>query len=284
MVRIRLAIPFGHSTRWRGPCDACRIDDSGGIAASYGQVVAAPFSFAYEEARRRAVNTSAQAAMVFLHRAEGASDPSFKAQYLRTAVEMAARAVLTAWGRPAAGANVWRGLFDRLTPSLRSEVIEWARKVELSLPDQATALLRPALHFIVEINALTGAAPPAGWSPRPAPLKWNELSDDDRSFLSKAFRRALEFAPGSDLWLFGSRATGEAREDSDFDVRIVMPDETSNAAQGQATGQLWQTARDFGVKIDHAPILRTAFDHPSETEDVLLIYETQSYGVQVPAL
>ena len=61
--RFHSAIPL-----WRGPCDACRIDDSGGIAASYGQVVAAPFSFAYEEARRRAVNTSAEAAMVFLHR------------------------------------------------------------------------------------------------------------------------------------------------------------------------------------------------------------------------
>ncbi len=124
-------------------------------------------------------------------------------------------------------------------------------------------------------------APPADWEARPGPQKWAELPPEDTAFLTDAAHRAALFAPGSELWLFGSRATGEAGNASDYDVRLIVPEDIPDKARALATGELWQAARDHGVTIDHAWIPRSEFDDPT-LGDVLIIYEVRSYGLPVP--
>ena len=41
----------------------------------------------------------------------------------------------------------------------------------------------------------------------------------------------------------GWRPTGTNRDDSDFDLLLILPDTVPESLTGQATGQVWQTAR-----------------------------------------
>jgi hypothetical protein len=227
------------------------------------------------------VEAGSDAALIKLNGAFATTTPNTKASFLFQAVEMAARAVLTAWGRPAAGPKVWSALFDRLSPRLEPEVLVWARQAKDRDPELVVDLLVPARDHVRSILLLIAAAPPPNWQARPAPLDWAEIPPKDSAFLTDAAHRAAVFAPGSELWLFGSRATGEAGDESDYDVRLIVPDRTPDKARALATGELWQAAKDHGVTIDHASLPRSEFDNPT-LGDVLIVYEVRSYGLRVP--
>jgi uncharacterized protein len=49
----------------------------------------------------------------------------------------------------------------------------------------------------------------------------------DESLIEEAGRRLAAVAPGAKVILFGSRARGEARADSDLDLLIIEPDEVT---------------------------------------------------------
>ncbi|KMO29204.1 hypothetical protein VQ02_30235 [Methylobacterium variabile] len=51
-----------------------------------------------------------------------------------------------------------------------------------------------------------------------------------------------------DIWLFGSRARGQARADSDWDLLVVLPDDVDDALLDPAFG--WRLQRDSGVRAD----------------------------------
>jgi hypothetical protein len=234
-------------------------------------------------AKRRAIETGTACAYSYLNIAFNTATPSNrKANFLYQAVEMAARATLTSWGRPMAGLKVWTAFFDRLSAHLPSEVVAWAHEVNLKSSECVQALLVPAAHHVSAIIALSMDDPPKSFGARSSPLQWNELNPEDRALLHDAANRATVFAPGSELWLFGSRATGEDRDDSDYDVRLVVPDDTPDKLRHLAQAELWQAAKDRGARIDHAFIARSAFDAPNLGEDVLLVYEIKQYGVPVP--
>jgi predicted nucleotidyltransferase len=46
----------------------------------------------------------------------------------------------------------------------------------------------------------------------------------DEGLINEAGRRLSNAAPDADIILFGSRARGEAREDSDLDLLVIEPD------------------------------------------------------------
>jgi hypothetical protein len=51
----------------------------------------------------------------------------------------------------------------------------------------------------------------------------------DEGLISEAGRRLSNAAPDADVILFGSRARGEARDDSDLDLLVIEPDSTAEA-------------------------------------------------------
>ena len=75
------------------------------------------------------------------------------------------------------------------------------------------------------------------------------------------FRLVAQLRP-DEIWLFGSRARGDHRPDSDIDLLVVLPDSlppdayTISAANRPLLGG--------GAPIEVFPVARTAFDHDPE--------------------
>lgn len=60
-----------------------------------------------------------------------------------------------------------------------------------------------------------------------------------------------------DVLLFGSRAKGTAKQDSDWDVLVVLPDDADERLLDPLLG--WETQRGTGVCADVLCSLRTEF-------------------------
>ena len=52
----------------------------------------------------------------------------------------------------------------------------------------------------------------------------------------------------SEVWLFGSRARGDARPESDWDILVVIPDDAPAAVE--AMRSLWEIRRASGMVAD----------------------------------
>lgn len=69
----------------------------------------------------------------------------------------------------------------------------------------------------------------------------------DESLIAEAARRLSEAAPNADIILFGSRARGEARPDSDLDLVVVEPKSASRSAEFV---RLRHALGELGVPVD----------------------------------
>jgi uncharacterized protein len=69
----------------------------------------------------------------------------------------------------------------------------------------------------------------------------------DEALIEEAGRRLAAAAPDADIILFGSRARGEARSDSDLDLLVIEPD---FARRGEGYGRLRRELRGLDVAID----------------------------------
>jgi predicted nucleotidyltransferase len=69
----------------------------------------------------------------------------------------------------------------------------------------------------------------------------------DEALIEEAGRRLAAAAPDADIILFGSRARGEARADSDLDLLVIEPD---FARRGEEYGRLRRELRGLDVAID----------------------------------
>lgn len=66
--------------------------------------------------------------------------------------------------------------------------------------------------------------------------------------IAEASRRLASAAPGAKVILFGSRARGEARPDSDLDLLVIEPDEVSE--RRAETARLRRELRGLEVALD----------------------------------
>jgi predicted nucleotidyltransferase len=69
----------------------------------------------------------------------------------------------------------------------------------------------------------------------------------EETLIKEAGRRLTAAAPDADIILFGSRARGEARPDSDLDLLVIEPDFDR---RGEEYGRLRRELRGLDVAID----------------------------------
>lgn len=76
--------------------------------------------------------------------------------------------------------------------------------------------------------------------------------------LAPVLQRIVERMSPVAIWLFGSRAEGRARPDSDYDLLVVVPDGAS-AADLDPVGA-YEITRGLGVAVDVVPCTRSVFE------------------------
>lgn len=80
------------------------------------------------------------------------------------------------------------------------------------------------------------------------------------------------------VWLFGSRARGTARPESDWDFLVVVPDETPDAEFDPSVA--WKVRRDANVPADIVLTSRSEFEE-YRSVTCTLQYEAAHFGVLV---
>ncbi len=84
----------------------------------------------------------------------------------------------------------------------------------------AACALRDDSKFAMPLAALLGGKVPAvAVEPALGPFR------DQEAALGFIRDRLVAFLRPEEIWLFGSRARGDARPDSDFDILVVLPDD-----------------------------------------------------------
>ena len=72
--------------------------------------------------------------------------------------------------------------------------------------------------------------------------------------------RIVEILHPVQIWLFGSRARGEARPDSDWDLMAILPDDAPE--QDLDTCSVWGRLRDLCLeRVELFTMTRSEFEH-----------------------
>jgi predicted nucleotidyltransferase len=70
-----------------------------------------------------------------------------------------------------------------------------------------------------------------------------------------------------EIWLFGSRAEGRARPDSDYDLLVVLPDGSPEAHLDIVS--VWTLVRGLDIPADIIPCTRAEFEEEKQEIDTL---------------
>ena len=98
-----------------------------------------------------------------------------------------------------------------------------------------------------------------------APMPTDATMDDPS--LDRLLRHVVEVMNPLEVWLFGSRAEGRARPDSDYDLLVVLPDGVPDTAFDPV--RAWRIGRDVRVPADIIPCTRSEFDEEQHEIDTL---------------
>ncbi len=81
--------------------------------------------------------------------------------------------------------------------------------------------------------------------------------------LGRIAKSIKEFAPEAETILYGSEARGDARNDSDIDLLILLPDSYDDAdfvkRRSYISGHLYDISIDIGVGISSLILLRNVW-------------------------
>lgn len=76
--------------------------------------------------------------------------------------------------------------------------------------------------------------------------------------LERAIARVVKTMQPEAIYLFGSRARGDADADSDFDLLVIVPDDAPLSSRSLEATTLVE--RDPGVPLDIVPCRRSVFE------------------------
>lgn len=208
---------------------------------------------------------------------------------LARALEHATCAAFIAWDEPHAAERKMHRFFDeRLAQHVDPAVVKlvqfvWSREGQGAPDDQVEQLLAACRQAIDYFADLAESPPPADWEPPPIPmpLAWSELSEEDRHFLQQALSAAAQQVPGVRLILFGSRAAGTARPDSDYDLLFIFPNQTADWQRGQAIGPVSLVASDRGIELSVEWASDADWLDPPEVSRPL-IERAKATGIEIP--
>jgi uncharacterized protein len=94
-----------------------------------------------------------------------------------------------------------------------------------------------------------------------------QVSEIDISPLQTLLERIKETYHPLQVWLFGSRARGTARPDSDWDLFVVVPDDTPEEVLDLVAA--WRVQRGSGVYADVIPCPVGAFHEDLTTTNTI---------------
>jgi predicted nucleotidyltransferase len=103
---------------------------------------------------------------------------------------------------------------------------------------------------------------------------------NDEALIEEAGRRLADAAPGARVILFGSRARGEGRSDSDLDLLVIEPDLKSRRAEFV---RLRQALGDLGVPVDLIVVPASHVDEWGHFEGTMLNDALREGRVLTPA-
>jgi predicted nucleotidyltransferase len=78
------------------------------------------------------------------------------------------------------------------------------------------------------------------------------------------------------VWLFGSRARGDAQPSSDWDLLVVVPDTVADSEFDPLVG--WRLQKDSGVRADVFPCRASDFSEDTQTPNTLA-YDAAADGL-----
>jgi predicted nucleotidyltransferase len=209
---------------------------------------------------------------------------------LANACDYAVAAVLLACGYPVASRQKIRAAADAyLADTLGDDLIacnvlwdEYASGRTRPPDGRPPAFLVDVVGGLVgRLEAISANPPPLDLPPAPAGLGWNGLSDRDRDILGRAAARVKTIVPKARVLLYGSRATGTSREDSDYDLLIVVPSGTAEAAKPIIMGELYNLGNSVGVRFDREAIDPVTWNAPPP-EQRLHLDEVRRVAVEAP--
>ena len=91
--------------------------------------------------------------------------------------------------------------------------------------------------------------------------------------------RIVSYWHPREIWLFGSRARGMASPDSDWDLLVVVPDETASADFDHPM-TIWKVKQGSGVYADVVLCLGSEFDEDRGTHNTIA-YDAAVEGVRI---
>ncbi|MFO0590341.1 MAG: nucleotidyltransferase domain-containing protein [Polyangiaceae bacterium] len=100
-----------------------------------------------------------------------------------------------------------------------------------------------------------------------APPRSNDKGELDLGALEVLLARIDEKYHALQVWLFGSRARGDARPDSDWDLFVVVPDDTNDSDMDLRTA--FRLQRGSGVRADVIPCRASDFREARDTVNTL---------------